>query len=182
MSFSKLFAVLRTEMPLVKSKFPRINSGGCGAFALFLSNELTKRNIKHKIVWIGDAFRGEEKKLGKKIHSIFNENGRPTLNHFNDNGIYLTHAMVVINGKFVDATGVYDKFDDTNWCYGNRSVLTKITNEQLKNLVASPEGWNPSFDRELMPRVKKQVEKILKPIESFEENGFINSLKKCLDI
>lgn len=167
MSFTKLFEVLSNDIPLVKAKFERINSGGCGAFALFLSNELNKRNVNHKIVWVGNSFRGEEKKIAKQIHSIFGANKNPSLLYFNSNGIYLTHAMIVINGKFVDATGVYGSFDETNWSY--RSVLTEISNEQLRVLVENPNGWNKSFDRNLIPKVEDMVIDIMSGVEEVKK-------------
>jgi hypothetical protein len=174
MGFSELYNVLKNDIPSVKAKFERINSGGCGAFALFLSDELNKRNIKHKIVWVGDSFRDEKKKIAKQIHSIFGANKKPSLSDFNHNGIYLTHVMIVIDGKFVDATGLYDSFDETEWSY--RSVLTELSNEQLRVLVENPNGWNALFDRELIPKVKNMVVDIMNGVYEVKKKSFLHRL------
>jgi hypothetical protein len=162
MGFLNLFEVLKNDIPQVEERFDRINAGGCGVFALSLSDELNKKDIAHKIVWIGDALRNETEELHKKIHHIFESNENLTLDTFNNKGLYLSHVMVVIDGKYIDATGLYDGFSQTSWLH--RKVITEITNEQLRILADNEDGWNCSFDRELIPNVKEMVVDIMTKI------------------
>jgi len=157
MGFLNLFEVLKNDIPQVKERFDRINSGGCGVFALSLSDELNKRDIAHKIVWIGYGDNED-----KSIHRIFESNHNVTLDTFNNKGIYLSHVMVVIDGKYVDATGLYDEFGQTSWSY--RKVVTEISNEQLRMLVDNEDGWNCSFNRKLIPNVNEMVVGIMTKI------------------
>ena len=154
MKSAKLFSTLNS-LSVIGEKFKHINRGGCGAFALYLSKELDKRNIKHDILWIGDDYHNAE----KVIRNTFQSNSNVTLEDFSDNGIFLSHVMVRIGKKFIDSEGVYKGFDNTRWSH--RRVLSKVSNKELFKLVDNPKGWNDTFNRKLMPKIKKDIKKIM---------------------
>ena len=160
MKSTKLVSVLN-ELGKISKKYPTINYGGCGAFALYVSDELNKRNIKHDIAWIGNTFGNSSMK--KEIREIFKSNSYVNLVEFNRNGIYLSHAMIKIKNNFVDAEGVFNGFNNTNWTY--REVLATIKTDELRMLVNDEQGWNDEFNRKNMPKLKKDIEKIMKKLD-----------------
>jgi hypothetical protein len=162
MKSAKLLSVLN-GLSIIEKKYSEVNCGGCGAVALYISDELNKRDIKHDIVWIGDSFFVNK----KLIKSILKSNTNVTLGEFNNNGIYLSHAMIRIrkglNYYFVDATGVYNGFKNTEWKH--RDILAKLKFEELKPLVDSADGWNEMFNRNDMPKIKTLVKDIMKKLD-----------------
>jgi hypothetical protein len=156
MKTSKLLRALES-LSIISDKYKSINAGGCGVFALYLSEELEKRNVKHEIVWIGETCNNSK----RVIRDVLNSNSNFNLQIFNENGVYLSHVMIKVGKRYVDAEGVFTGFNNTYWAARNRFVLAKITKKELSMLVESPEGWNPSFNRGLMPKIKKQVKKII---------------------
>jgi hypothetical protein len=120
---------------------------------LYISEELNKREIKHDIVWIGNHYTNK-----KQIKDIFTNNSSPSLSEFGENGIFLSHVMIKVKKYFIDGSGVFKGYDNTEWTH--RSVVTKLKIEQLKTLVSSPDGWNDKFDRKHMPKIKKLVNKV----------------------
>ena len=160
MKSAKLFSVLN-ELGKISKKYPTINYGGCGAFALYVSDELNKRNIKHDIAWIGSAWDIRETK--REIRKIFKSNSYVNLRDFNDNGIYLSHAMIKIKNNFIDAEGVFNGFENAGW--NLREVIATIKTDELRMLVNDEEGWNDSFNRKNMPKIKKDIEKIMEKLD-----------------
>lgn len=156
MKSSKLLSALES-LSVIGDKYKRINAGGCGVFALYLSEELEKRNVKHEIVWIGETWNNSK----RVIRDVLKSNSNLTLQVFNDNGVYLSHVMIKVGKRYVDAEGVFTGFNNTYWAARNRYVLAKIKKKELSMLVESPDGWNPDFNRGLMPKIKKQVKKIM---------------------
>lgn len=152
MKAKKLVSVLK-GLSIVKDKYPKVNCGGCGAVALYISQELNKREIKHDIVWIGNSYTNK-----KQIKDIFTNNSNPSLSEFSENGIFLSHVMIKVKKYFIDGSGVFKGYDNTEWTH--RSVVTKLKIEQLNALVSSPDGWNDRFDRSDMPKIKKLVNKV----------------------
>lgn len=161
MNSAKLLSVLNS-LSAVKESFYTINWGGCGVFALYLSDELNNRNIKHEIIWIGDS--GNSVRTAKnRIQKVFKNNSNASLQHFRDCNVSLSHVMIRIGRKYIDATGVAIGFENTDWSY--RSILTKMSNDELRSLVNEPKGWNDSFNRSLIPKVKEQIETIMKNLD-----------------
>jgi hypothetical protein len=160
MKSAKLVSVLN-ELGKISKKYPTINCGGCGAFALYVSDELNKRNVKHDIAWIGDTFGNNNVK--REIKKIFKNNSYVNLTEFNCNGIYLSHVMIKIKSNFIDSEGVFNGFNNTSWGY--RQVITTIKTDELRMLVNNEEGWNNYFNRKNMPKLKKDIEKIMKKLD-----------------
>lgn len=159
MKAAKLIPIF-DELSAIKNKYPKVNCGGCGAVALYISEELNKREIKHEIVWIGNVERRAYKSV---IKEIITECDEPTLVEFNDNGIYLSHIMIKVGNYFVDGTGAYKGFQNTTWSH--RQIITKLKTKTLRCLVESEEGWNDAFNRNNMPKIKKMVKKTMEKID-----------------
>jgi hypothetical protein len=154
----KVIYHLEPALPQVKKMFPTINWGGCGVFANLLATELDKLGVKYKIIWIGHEAR--HKKDIKKIFKHYG--GQVTLGAFNDSDIYVAHIMIKVGRKFIDASGVHKNLNNTQWgWYGLRHEITK---EQLELISLSSEGWNSDFNRNQIPRVKKEVKKIFEKV------------------
>jgi hypothetical protein len=154
----KVIYHLEPALPQVKKKFPSINFGGCGVFANLLANELDKLGVKYKIVWIGSHRR--HKKIIKQTFNHYG--GLVTLNEFNEQEVFLAHVMIKIGKTYIDASGVYNSFKETQWSY--RCVICDITKEQLEFITLTSIGWNTSFNRNQIPRVEKEVKKIFEKI------------------
>jgi hypothetical protein len=162
MEVDKVISVF-SELSIIQKKFERINSGGCGVVALCISEELNKRNIKHDIVWIGNF--GSSAKDKKKLDKVIKGNSAPTLNDFNKTGVYLQHAMIRFNNfYFIDGSGVYEGYQNTKHSY--LEIVTKIETNVLKSLVDCPYGWNPMFDRQFIPKIKRIIKKTLLKLDN----------------
>ena len=154
MSTKKIIEVL-DGLKVIDKKFDYVNCGGCGVVALFISEELTKYNIKHDIIWI--AYPNQ--KVKSVLKKTLKTNSNPSL--YDINGATLVHAMIRIGrDKFVDSTGVTKGFNNTEWWRYNN--LTKVDIEILRTLALNPNGWNSSFNRSQIKPIKKIVKKTLK--------------------
>ncbi len=160
----KLLEFLNEELPKVQEKYRTINAGGCGVFAQFLSEELTKLGIDHQIVWIGRHWYTKDK---RKIKSLFRRviktnEGNLSLKYFHEEELSLAHLMVEVGNHLVDATGVYADLEDT--CWEHLNIIGTLTLKQVTEMVSTPSGWNDEFDREHIKGVGSMVKKITKKI------------------
>jgi hypothetical protein len=159
MSIKKIIPIIN-ELKIIDKNFTAVNAGGCGVVALLISNELTKRNIKHDIVWIGYNSQNVKSVIKKTLK----ETNNPSLHQISNNGASLVHAMVKIGkDNFIDSTGVTKGFINTQWwAY---SVHTKINIELLKSMALNPSGWNTTFNRIQIPKIEKTIKKTLKKLD-----------------
>lgn len=154
----KVIYHLEPVLPKVKEKFPTINWGGCGVFANLLATELDKLGVKYKIIWIGD-----DSKHKKDIKRIFKDKGNDVcLLDFNNEFIWVSHIMIKIGRKFIDASGIYENFKTTEW--NHREVICEITKKELELISLSNHGWNCSFNRTQIPKVERELKKIFKKV------------------
>lgn len=131
--------------------YTTLNCGGCGAFAKVLGDVLKKKGHKVKYLLV----------LAYKPHveianQYTNKNKIPELNRLN-----WTHIMTIVDGKLVDSEGVFNKLNDRYKSGGRYGV--KLPEKTLNDWL-SPEyksNWNPIFDRKLIPKIKKELDKSL---------------------
>ena len=115
-----------------------INCGGCIHFAYYMSKELTKRNIKHKIVFFGKY---------------------PHIKDVTNNGT--SHAAIKIDDYYFDAIN-YSINRDNIWSFylgykeyvGTKSLLEKINVIRKKKDI-----WNCEYDRHYNSYLSKTIKK-----------------------
>lgn len=151
--------ILNQQLKDIDSKFRYIAMGGCGAFALMLSERLEKLGYTTKIAFISDTYTvdGCIKKRQKYLNSNLDVS---SIIELNERHISFHHVMVYYNGYLIDNRGVAKKFDETY--FGNRygsCLWGFMCKEALKRMVEA-EGWNESFDREQLPDIKKEIQKL----------------------
>jgi hypothetical protein len=131
-----------------------INQGGCGVFALLLSNKLDEVKVPYKI--IGICLDKEEiKQMPKRQAEKFLK--------------YLpyTHFLIAIDSLYFDSRGI------ENPLVAN-SKYEYVTKEQLKGYVDFKEMdiWNPVFDRECEKDIVDKLNEIFSQYNSFKEGTF----------
>lgn len=107
-----------------KLKIENINNGGCGFFALTLSNRLDELGIKYKVILIGKLpFTAFISKILNRKTSYY-------------------HVMLKVNNKFIDSSGEYDFLTPKILSYLFKTICSK---EYLNYIVNNAE-WNNKYD------------------------------------
>lgn len=137
----------------VNKRFPYLNHGGCCVYAAMVVAELRKQKVP--AVGIVASYGAEE---GVSIDLARQAVQNNTLREWNDNGISFSHV-----GVEFDHNGV-KKHYDSNGVHKVRKVLDhmpiyegRLQYKELKELAERVEGWNPSFDRNIIPELRKIV-------------------------
>jgi len=119
--------ILISKLKVISDSVDNINNGGCGFFALYLSDYLDKVNIQYDIVYVRDQD---------------NE----------DNQYYIPNHVIIElkNPKiFIDSRGIFNK--SYVYLYGtNLSFHSKM---ELKELLTC-KGWNNEFHRSDTTKIK----------------------------
>jgi len=142
----------------IKRWYPYINNGGCCVYASIVGSELQRRGIDTRII-VG-AWNGNEKIDINEARSNLQRPER--MEEWNENNVFFNHVGVEIKFKGAiyhhDANGVTKKkksLDNFRIYQGRLSVA------EAKALAANPEGWNDSFDRRSIPKLKQHISKYL---------------------
>jgi hypothetical protein len=148
---------LETKLPQIDMKYRNINYGGCGAFAGLLTEYLVSIGVKCKSVYLSSM--NSTRMPVRDAYSILNSNAKLTLTHFNKHDVYCAHVMVCIKinktNYFIDSTGVYEGDVPPRWQYARK--LFKMSPQTVIALGNSTMGWNESFDRSQLPKIKKDL-------------------------
>lgn len=116
-----------------ESNFPKLNYGGCGFYAYFVSKNLTKRNVKHTILALycdGSGIIPE--KPGEIGQNGF---GHYAIKLHEDDELYDSSGYVLVSKR-----GQFRVFD---W--------------QLKAMLDNPINWNSDFDRNSVPELEEFI-------------------------
>lgn len=150
---------LENELPKIGQKIEDINYGGCGMFAYYLSLELTKRNIKHNILWLGEYdYEMTDEEVMDKFYDVLETTGdSPVLYDFHRLEFDMNHIVIEVDAHYIDCEGV---FADTFYFQCGRD-LGYISKKQLKSFVKNG-GWNDIYDQTNNAEMYLEIKKVFK--------------------
>lgn len=138
-----------------------INCGGCGVVAYGIAKAVDK-SLKPKLVVVGGGW-GFSK--DEPINKLFAKVKPSNLREFNQKtDTYLNHILceVTVNDKkyYIDSTGIKTKreIEEHSW---NKMAAGHLPLNHAKKLIDSPEGWNSTFDRSMIPKINKIIKRHL---------------------
>lgn len=134
-----------------------INCGGCGVFALAVSDRLKRLGIKHRFMAMTHVYNDvTPPKWGHKFY-------QPSIREFNNDGdLGISHCVVEMIGYkkpvVIDSTGyLNDRLADLMDDYD--AIKTYMSRPLLEKLVRDRRSWNPEFDRRRVPAIKKKLDR-----------------------
>lgn len=115
---------LRNKCETINGRVNNINNGGCGLFALYVTDYLDSVQIPYQVVYVKRS---------------------------NDNDSIPNHVAVKIdqNNIYVEKNGLMKK----SWMRVFGSHMSYHTKEELRKIVYQP-GWNPMFNRDDTVQIK----------------------------
>jgi hypothetical protein len=137
----------------------RVNQGGCGAFALLLTEQLDKVGIPYEIYALAGRDSGDEEVRNNTIQYL--NSGRNKIDDPRKEKIGVGHVCVKIFGLFYDSDGVINTLVEME------RFKDPITRDQLQNLYDNA-TWNEIFDRECVPFMKEKFDEIFSSYEKFK--------------
>jgi hypothetical protein len=141
-----------------KNKIYSLNSGGCGWFAYYMSLELIKRNVAHRICFINNKDRKNDRSEVRK------------LTRKNDLGhVYVNHAFISCNGMFFDGYNFFNTMKEMIKDWGFRNNQESIFDHNMTtsglHMMLTDQGWNRQYDKDQNPKLRKGIQKSFKLVE-----------------
>lgn len=150
---TKVITKLDYALEEVENKFPDINYGGCGVFALILYSELKSLGANPKLLVSIGTIVSMSKSIVRKANQCKN------LEQL-DNLLDIGHIFVQVGRRYIDSTGVhYTKYDIS---FTSRCI--PLTVEALNTMAHNSKGWNEEFNRRRTPAIRRTVHKIFEQI------------------
>jgi len=151
---------LRSNMVEFDSTFIRINWGGCAVVAAILAYYLKPLVDEVKIRSYGGwSGSGDVDAARQKIQSN-------TVREWNQQNIYFSHVWVEFKMKghwyAIDAEGLHSRKE--MWRLWGKPNPGAFSLSEMRELAKVKTGWNSSFNREQIPKMKRMVAKQFKAI------------------
>ena len=136
--------------------YPDVNHGGCCVYASIVGEELRERGIEVRVIVAAWEAKKNIDKARKSVNNIHQKN------EWNAEDIYFNHVGIEFKYKgrtyHYDTDGVNPKskmLGDFNVYPGRLSV------DEAKVLADEREGWNDSFNRRSIPKLRKHIRSYL---------------------
>lgn len=156
----KVIKKLDLFMGEIESKYPDINCGGCCVFAALIGKYLEKQGIPVRIR--AASMDGDN---GANLTEIRKEIRRNNIFVWENYGVEFNHVIVEFDYKgetyHCDATGVHYE-DSVDPAFGWYLQDGYISVKDAAELAKAKSGWNPTFDRKLIPSLRKMVDNFFK--------------------
>lgn len=132
----------------------RINSGGCGFFALKLYEVLTSMDFDVKLIFVYNNKSSLEK--GNNFINSNSNKGRVDVKGLDFLG--WSHVMIRVNGYYIDSKGLEKKFEDKGW----GSIYGSLTYDILSEMVKPNSGitWNPMFNKNYKGVISRKLNQL----------------------
>jgi len=154
-----LIKLLSDVAKRVNEKIPGINSGGCCVFAAEVYPYLKGLGLKPKIR-VADRFIVKECTIEKVRRKV---NDRGNIDDWNDNGLWFGHVVCEFEYKgksyFFDSKKVYVKKEECEGVLKFNLYKGNLTYNEGVMLASSSRGWNRSFDRKQIQKMRDTLEK-----------------------
>lgn len=137
-----IIETLKAKLPKIGKKFPNINYGGCGKFAIMLGEELIERKHKFEYVMLITTSFNKDIDVDKKKNCFQNNSDKPLKILNTKYSIYCAHIMVRIGGVVVDSDGV---FKSPRAKKSNYMELGTVSHKTLSKWIDEPYVWNNIF-------------------------------------
>jgi len=141
-----------------------INCGGCGVFAMLLHKKLAELNIQHKIQAVYFKTREGEPPSDEGLENLteYMQNGSES----NLVKAGEDHIVIQIGNLYFDSTGLV-----------NRQMLStykmiELSPEVLQALIDKSQNWNPEFDRDTIPTIKKLLDEAFSKMSTYVPGTF----------
>ena len=146
MNHAQLHEMLSAKLPAIKRRLNKVNSGGCGLFALALHQELSRRCVHSQIVLVNQGFtkrdverfidRHEAKGINGAYQSMF-KGVDPKFGNVIGNPLN-GHIAVRIRGVLYDADGHLTR---------DSAISKHLTVKTMEQFVRINSCWNYTFTR-----------------------------------
>jgi hypothetical protein len=154
----ELIPALNTLGKKVNKWYPDINSGGCCVYAVIVAEELLSRGRKPEIV-VGNLGQPIIK-IGQARNNVVNRN---SMAEWGSAGVHFNHVGVTFRHKGV--WFVYDSDGVNPLKIGRigryRLYPGRMTVEEARLVAADAGGWNKSFNRKCVPKLRLRVKEFL---------------------
>lgn len=157
-----LFRTLRKIQNEVNDKICNLNNGGCGVFAYLVGEELKNLGVEVEVITPVGKRHGQDKFPAEQVrHFVRNKNDT---NDWDTNGLSRKHLAV----RFKTNKGKVYTYDSDAFrrgaskfgIWGDQSDMTfgtGLTVEECRLMSESPDGWNPTFNRRQIPKLRRIV-------------------------
>lgn len=145
----------------VAMNVPALNCGGCGVYAYYLGKRLLKMGLNVHAVGLGEYGEKIDFQRVKNL-DFYRKEGYNIRNIEREFGDLFSHVALYLPGlnKWVDSSGVYDKFDDIKYFGCRTKPRLYMPIKELKYIIDSPVGWNSAFDRSNKSKIQRYIYKI----------------------
>lgn len=151
---STLTATLDRLGARLEEKHETLNWGGCCVYAAMIGQKLQELGVTCSVIVAG---YGEGTNV-EHVRANLSDAEAGSMQHWNRNGVYFGHVGVefVIDGLVYhyDSSGTAKPGEHHGL---RRQYAGRITVEDAAKLAATGRGWNPSFDRDQIPEIRKAV-------------------------
>lgn len=147
------FGEINHTMHVIRGRFKFINYGGCGVLTYILARQLAKATTPHIMICSKNI------NCDGIIEEMANK-GLP-ISHLFEIGIHHMWVEFEVNGDVyaVDIDGIVSA-DKMRMRWGN-PINFNPTIRDAYSLSISTNGWNPTFDRDQIPEIKRFINKKL---------------------
>lgn len=143
--------------------FAYLNSGGCCVFASFVARELASKGYRAKGVVVSynsHAANGKPLSINEARKNVkYN-----SMRQWADNGVFFSHIGIEFQeGSTRRRYDSYGVIGAKSKLMGMSAYQGRLSVPELEDLSLD-DNWNPTFDRNLIPRVEALVKKHLSDI------------------
>jgi hypothetical protein len=141
----------------ISRKYKTINFGGCCVYASIVADELNKRGVGSSIIVCAEETMHNTNGGGINEARLAGA-GKASRHTWLDHGVYFGHVGVEVrvgNVYFhhdVTTTSIADTYFNGDRIYAGRLTVTEAA-----TLAADPNGWNPTFNRNAIPALKRDI-------------------------
>lgn len=148
---------LGEEIKKINDKYPDINYGGCGLFAVLLYNKL--KNLGYNPVIC--SFVYNEQAFRKSIE-IYNKEGILSYELKRREGF--CHVILKVGDFYMDSTGVYEIVTEMDeFCMGYR-VVEGVSYKMILECSNKRSLWNNTFNRNHISEIEGELNLILERV------------------
>lgn len=148
---NKRAMAVKSALGGIRQKIKRINQGGCGFFAQYLHEILTKKGFKCTILCL-DSISGRTRSDHDRNLLHIHQGNRDLVHAYN-------HLCVKVGGYRIDAGNV-EKIK-SRIVFEEYDSIGEITNPDLHFILSKKELWNGCYNREQNGKLKRLLRKVL---------------------
>jgi hypothetical protein len=142
----------------VAGMYESVNWGGCGVFAAKIASRLEKHAEKVRIRVGNDK---HEYHKGQDVAAVRPKLQSNTVYQWNKHDIHFAH--VIVEFKYKGKKYHYDTFGakpakEVTFMGEYPLVAGGLTHQEMAELTATGRGWNPLFNRNIIPHIHKMID------------------------